>query len=129
MENEKKLEKFLGLVTDEQSDGLAKLKWRIDNRPWLRRSQTIAISVLSTLRNNRAEGKQPGTQKELAEIMEVSPQQINKIAKGQENLTLETISRLEKALGILLIEVLASWRRDETEPVAESEDVPQIVSV
>jgi ribosome-binding protein aMBF1 (putative translation factor) len=36
--------------------------------------------------------------------MKVSPQQINKIVKGQENLTLETISKLEIALNIQLID-------------------------
>ena len=35
--------------------------------------------------------------------MNVSPQQISKIVKGQENLTLETISNLEIALGIQIM--------------------------
>ena len=33
----------------------------------------------------------------------VSPQYVNKIVKGKENLTLDTISKLEQALGIKLI--------------------------
>jgi transcriptional regulator with XRE-family HTH domain len=37
--------------------------------------------------------------------MQVSPQQISKIVKGQENLTLETIANLEIALGIKIIDV------------------------
>lgn len=37
--------------------------------------------------------------------MGVSPQQISKIVKGNENLTLETIVKLEKCLGAKLIEV------------------------
>jgi len=37
--------------------------------------------------------------------MGVTPQYINKIVKGKENLTLETIAKIEKALGITLIEV------------------------
>jgi plasmid maintenance system antidote protein VapI len=36
--------------------------------------------------------------------MNISPQQISKIVKGQENMTLETISNLEIALGIQIIE-------------------------
>jgi plasmid maintenance system antidote protein VapI len=36
--------------------------------------------------------------------MQVSPQHINKIVKGQENLTLETITNLELALGIKIID-------------------------
>jgi len=42
----------------------------------------------------------------LADKMEVSAQYINKIVKGSENLSLETISKLENALGIQLIEVV-----------------------
>jgi ribosome-binding protein aMBF1 (putative translation factor) len=44
------------------------------------------------------------SQKNLAERVNVSPQQINKIVKGKENLTLETISKLELALGIRIID-------------------------
>ena len=43
------------------------------------------------------------SQKELAERMGVSPQQVSKIVKGQENLTLETISKIEMVLGITII--------------------------
>lgn len=77
-----------------------------NNQEWLDRSAKIALKVLRTLRENRMASIYPGTQKELAEKMAVSPQQINKIAKGTENLTLETISRLEKALSIQLIELV-----------------------
>jgi transcriptional regulator with XRE-family HTH domain len=44
------------------------------------------------------------TQKDLAEKMQVSPQQISKIVKGHENLTLETIANLEIALDIKIID-------------------------
>lgn len=51
------------------------------------------------------------SQKQLAERMDVSPQQISKIVKGQENLTLETISNLEIALGIQIIDERANMGR------------------
>jgi plasmid maintenance system antidote protein VapI len=38
--------------------------------------------------------------------MNVSAQQINKIVKGKQNLTFETIGKLEDALGISLIEII-----------------------
>jgi transcriptional regulator with XRE-family HTH domain len=41
--------------------------------------------------------------------MGVSPQYINKIAKGTENLTLETISRLENVLNVQLIELTNNY--------------------
>ncbi len=37
--------------------------------------------------------------------MGVTPQYINKVVKGRENLSLETISKIEKALEISLVEV------------------------
>jgi transcriptional regulator with XRE-family HTH domain len=100
MNNKKtNLEKFLDLVSKE-SDGtlLKELKWRQANRAWLRKSQAIAIKILSTLKT------QGISQKDLAEKMGVSPQMVNKILKGSENLTLETISKIEDALGIHLVE-------------------------
>jgi len=44
-------------------------------------------------------------QKELAEAMDVSPQQVSKIVKGKQNLTLQTVSKLEQVLGISLFEI------------------------
>jgi transcriptional regulator with XRE-family HTH domain len=77
---------------------LEELKWRQANRAWLRKSQAIANKTLGTLRN------QGLTQKDLAKKMGVSAQMVNKLLKGSENLTLETISKIEIALGIHLIE-------------------------
>ncbi len=105
MEKSKNLETFLGLVSDEKSDLLEKLQWRADNHAWLDRSAKIAIRILSKLRENRANAKYPSSQKELAELMQVTPQQVNKILKGNENLTLETISNIEKCVGLTLVEV------------------------
>ena len=47
----------------------------------------------------------PRRKKMLAEEMGVTPQYINKVVKGKENLTLETISKIEQVLGIILFEV------------------------
>ena len=91
-------EKLSSLAADQPSDWKAKAKYRRDNREWLKKSASIAVRVLDALK------VQDISQKELAERMKVSPQQINKIVKGQENLTLETISKLEVALGIQIID-------------------------
>lgn len=73
--------------------------YRQENESWLDLSFAIAVKVLETLREKKL------TQKELAEEMGLSPQYINKVVKGSENLTLETITRLEKALGVKLINI------------------------
>jgi len=91
-------EKLSAIASDQSSDWKTKAKYRRDNREWLKRSVVIAVKVLDALK------MQGLSQKDLAERMDVSPQQINKIVKGQENLTLETISNLEIVLGIKIID-------------------------
>jgi ribosome-binding protein aMBF1 (putative translation factor) len=98
-------EKLSNLASDRPSDWKAKTKYRRENREWLRKSAAIAVQVLDALK------AQDLSQKDLAERMNVSPQQVNKIVKGQENLTLETISNLEIALGIQIIDEKANHSR------------------
>lgn len=72
-------------------------EWRRDNWSWLRHSQRIAVKVLLQM-------KQEGlTQKALAERMGCTQQYVSKILKGRENMSLDTLSKLEDALGISLI--------------------------
>jgi transcriptional regulator with XRE-family HTH domain len=85
-------------ISDQPSDWKAKAKFRRDNRDWLKKSAAIAVRVLAALKAQNL------SQKVLAERMSISPQQISKIVKGQENMTLETISNLEIALGIQIID-------------------------
>lgn len=86
-------------AVEGKSDWLEKAKSRRENRSWLRKSQSIAIRVLSTIKERGS------NQEELAEALDVSPQQVSKIVKGKQNLTLKTISKLEQVLDISLIEI------------------------
>jgi transcriptional regulator with XRE-family HTH domain len=70
----------------------------------LKKSIKIAIKLNMILRQKEMK------QKQLAELLGVSAQQVNKILKGRENLTLDTIERIEMVLGVDLITVL---REDE----------------
>lgn len=70
---------------------------------WSNRSFKIAVRILREIRTQKAVNGM--TQKKLASEMGVSPQYINKVIKGKENLTLETISKIEAVLGITLIEI------------------------
>lgn len=64
---------------------------------WMLHSQTIATIML-----NRME--QLGmTQKALAVKMNCSQQYISKVLKGRENLSLETLCKIEKALDIKIL--------------------------
>ena len=77
-----------------------RIKDRIANKPHLETSQAIAIKVLEKL------DELGWSQKELALKMGVSPQQISKIVRGTENLTLESLVKIEKVLGIQLLVVM-----------------------
>jgi transcriptional regulator with XRE-family HTH domain len=92
------------IAEGEPSNWLAKAKARIEGREWKLKSSMIALRIMSEIKKRRI--SQEMSQKMLAEKMGVSPQYINKILKGQENLSLETICKIEKALEINLIEIL-----------------------
>ena len=104
MQKSEKLEKFLGLISDEKSDFLEKLQWRQANEEWRERSGNIALKILRKLRDNKNKKQFPSSQKELAELLKISPQQVNKIVKGSENLTIETICKIENVLNIHFFE-------------------------
>lgn len=68
------------------------------NKVWLRYSQNIAMCMLDKM---EAEGI---TQKQLAERMNCSQQYVSKILKGCENLSLETVAKIELVLGITVMQ-------------------------
>lgn len=72
---------------------------RAAQREYLDRSRVTAINILSALR------KRGMTQKDLAELLAVSPQTVNQWVKGTENFTFETIGKIEKALGLGMFEL------------------------
>lgn len=93
------LEKLDQIIASEPNKWLEEADYRFENKAWLQKSQAIALKILRTI---RAKGM---TQKELAEKLNVSPQQVNKWVKGKENFTLETISKIENVLDIQLIKI------------------------
>jgi transcriptional regulator with XRE-family HTH domain len=96
----KNLENFQKLVSNDQSGWLDKFLYYKANKSWLDKSAMVAVNVLDTLKTKG------WSQKDLAQKMKVSAQQVNKILKGQQNLTFETISKLEGALDISLVEII-----------------------
>lgn len=59
----------------------------------------IAMRVLDEMENKGL------TQKEFAQRVGCSQQYISRILKGKENLSLETISKIEAALGVSILEI------------------------
>ncbi|MDE5712132.1 MAG: helix-turn-helix transcriptional regulator [Muribaculaceae bacterium] len=73
-------------------------EWRMVNRTWLRYSQQIAMMMLDRMEELGI------TQKALAKRMGCSQQYISRVLKGTENLSIETISKIENALELSILE-------------------------
>jgi transcriptional regulator with XRE-family HTH domain len=86
-----------------------KAAYELENEAWLKRSFFIALAVIKELNRRR------GTQAGLASELGVSPQYMSKILKGKENLTLETIAKLERVLGIELMRVPHDFKENAVE--------------
>jgi antitoxin component HigA of HigAB toxin-antitoxin module len=102
LEARKILDELVKGKPDMMAEINARVAYHKENKAWLDKSGHIAVTLLLTL------DKLQLTKKDLAERMGVSPQQITKIVQGEENLTLQTITKLEAALGIELIKVIRS---------------------
>ena len=90
-------QKMQDLSKGRVSTWLTDAEFRMKNK-WLNYSSKIALRILSAI-----EEKKDFSQSKLADLLSVSPQQISKIIKGKENLTLETIYNLSQALNVELI--------------------------
>lgn len=71
--------------------------YRQENKAWLRYSQMVAMKMLDRMEEIGL------TQKTLAQRMNCSQQYISKVLKGGENLSLETIFKIEGALDLKLV--------------------------
>ncbi len=100
----KSLDNIKQMASQEPSNWIDDAKRRQTNKTWAKRSFQIAVRILREIRKQKPQNGM--TQKRLAVEMGVSPQYINKVIKGEENLTLETIAKIEDVLGVTLIEIL-----------------------
>lgn len=73
-------------------------EWRMANKSWLRYSQRIAMMMLDRMEELGL------TQTSLATKMGCSQQYISRVLKGTENLSIETISKIESALEMEILE-------------------------
>ena len=93
------IEKLKSHTSDQPSEWRKAAISRIENKEWLRHSQLIAMAMLDKMEETGM------TQKELAGLMNCSQQYISKVLKGRENLSLETISKIETTLNIQIIAI------------------------
>jgi len=79
-------------------------KWRVDaewrraNKAWLPYSRKIAIKTAMAMHDQQM------SQRQLADSMGCSPQYVSRLLKGEENLSLETICKLENALNVPILQ-------------------------
>lgn len=95
---EKKQEMIIAKLREHASPTPSKWReeaeYRRSNRTWMRYSQYIAVLMHKKMKELSI------SQKQLAEMMNCSQQYISKVLKGHENLSLETLTKIENALGI-----------------------------
>lgn len=99
MNNTEMSNKLEALVSKTPSKWVEESNKRFEDKEGLRYSQQVAVRILRTLREKKL------SQKDLANLLNVAPQTVNKWVKGSENFTFFTISRIEKALDIKLMHI------------------------
>lgn len=105
------IEKLMQVAKPVSEKVKAEAEFRKENKEWLRKSAKIALAIRRELR------LQGMSQQDLAKRMALSPQYVGRILKGQENLTLETVSKIEDAIGMQLIKV----GREEQQPFSSQQ--------
>lgn len=93
------VKKFESMVQPRSLEARERAQWLRKNRKWLKMSKDVALCIHYYLRMNNM------TQKELADKMNVSAAYIGKILKGEENLTLETICKIQDAIGSTIVTI------------------------
>ena len=76
-----------------------KLAQKIESEEWRDLAASIAVTVITLLDQHNMNKQQ------LADKMGVKPQYVSRIVKGKANLTLDTIAKLEKALGESIVTI------------------------
>lgn len=90
----------LDQITSKEKSGWFKdVEYRRKNKGWLRKSQLTAIKILRALR------EQGLSQKDLADKLGITAQQVSKWVKGKENFTYETVDKIERALNISITHI------------------------
>lgn len=107
---------------------IEKAKYRKKNSAWLDISFAIAVKIMSKLKENKKLNEFPQSQKQLAKALDCSPQYVNKLLKGTENLQIETITRIEGILDLILIEVpefetMFEFEANNFKSYSESEEI------
>ena len=105
MNREEKIERLKQISRKEGADA----KWKKVAR-WNKKHEDCLDDLLLIAGRLRKVLNKRGDQKKLAAKLGVSPQALTRIMKGRQNLTLQTIRRIEKVLDIQLISIHEAQR-------------------
>lgn len=92
------IDKFESLISDQKSGWHKDAGERRVNKDWRDKAFDIAMIIINYKDNHNL------TQVQLAEKIGVSKQYINRVLQAKENLTLESICKIEKALNISIMD-------------------------
>ena len=89
------------MAEEKIDNALGEVKNIMENKreDWVCHSQAIAATMSDRMEELGM------TQRVLAEKMNCTQQYVSKVLKGRENLSLETLCKIEKALGIKILQV------------------------
>lgn len=92
-----KNQKISDLIIPAPNKLLQNAQWRKANREWLRESKRIALEILLKL------DEKDWKQKDLAVAINVTPQYINKLLRGNEKFPFEVLCKIQNILDFPLL--------------------------
>ena len=95
-------EKYLAKMAGKESKAVIDAKERLKNQKWLKESKRLALRILLRLDELNI------TQKNLAEKLEVSPQYINKLLKGNEKFGFDILIKIQEELKMDKVKLVLS---------------------
>lgn len=98
----KTAEKIKALASENPvSNWKEKVEFRKANKSSVKQSAKVALRILDALE------EKGWSQADLAKALEVTPQQVSKLVKGQSDFKLSTIEKLEKVFEMKILAILA----------------------
>lgn len=91
--------KFRELAKPADSKYVEEALYIKENEDWIMFMIDLVVNARVAMKERKI------SQAKLAETLGVSPGEISKLLSGKENLTIQTIKKLEKAIGVKLVEV------------------------
>ena len=116
------IENFEKLVSPKVSDWNKKAEERIKNEYWQVKAFDIALLIIRHIKANKI------TQVQLAEKLNVTPQYVNKVLQGKENLTLQTICKIEEVLNIEILNISVSMEYETNKSIPKEVDKNSMIS-